>query len=148
MGYAFQALFFRIGDRERIRQKIKKEYDEIEVTVHPGADYVCVDQRKPTYRRLPEAGGRKLSESFGDVILVEVSTHGNFHYEHWAEGALVRALIWAEGAAWEAEGNPEAWEQGVFPSGSPASGSEEPFIDPEAVYQVIREFHKLPPTGP
>jgi hypothetical protein len=145
MGSAWRGLFFRLSDPQKDPEKIRREYDEVEVRVHPGASFICVESGRPTYKRIARGALQKLSSSFGEVIDLQVSSEGNLHYEHWKNGGLMRALFWAEGSAWEVEGEPQPWET-VLGSPPPKSGSQEPFVDPEQVALCISQHFKLPPV--
>jgi hypothetical protein len=138
-------MFVKIIDPASIAQRLKAACDDVEVVLHPGAGYVCVEQGRPNYKRLPADFAGEFSRRFADLVSVQLSSYGNFLYEHWTSGRLARCLAWAEGGVWEVEGQPEPWEPAAFGPSAPSPGAREPAMDPERAYAEIQNHFRLPP---
>lgn len=147
MGRQFEALFIRVSNPELDLARIQSEYECEGLSLPVGAHFVCVDQGEPTFSMLPTAFAEKSSAIFGEIIHVEISHEGNFHFEHWVMGTLVRWLWWTEGRPWECTGDSEPWENQAWPGQSPESDPDGLFILPERIYGILRDFFSLPPLS-
>lgn len=146
MSFSLGALFLRIDDPVTGPQKIRAEYDDIEVTVDPATPFVCVRTGRADYKPLHLPGVARLSRSFGELIDLQASDY-SLRYEHWQAGEPLRRLSWTEDAAWEVEGRPEDWEATFWPAGAPQHGDLEPSITPAAAVRAITEHFRLPVRG-
>lgn len=105
---------------------------------------------------------RDLSVVFRQVVVLYQRDDVRVEFERWADGALARRLVWADGVWIRAQGAAEAWEALAFPDGPPSVGARAPAASAAALRAAERAYglwyawdaqvpaadaHVLPPDG-
>lgn len=84
---------------------------------------------------------RDLSGPLRQVIVIHHHhAGGRVEFERWADGALARRLIWADGIWVRAQGAAEAWEAQAFPEAPPSVGARAPAASAAALRAAERAY--------